>query len=147
MASDKHPFHHLIPPEVESLRPSHLHRPDSSDLAEHEPTITILQRSREYEACYQLNVIENIPQVRVVVPEKAGVFKFHIYRVQLSQRHPLCAVFQQYSRYRGSRAFDRARDAAEAQLLCALGEMMKDLFWSGLSEPTFPPEILVEQLL
>ena len=66
-----------------------------------EPSVTMLQLSREYRAFYQLNLIQTIPQLRVVIPEKQGMLKFQIYLVQLSERHPLVTVFPLFSQYGG----------------------------------------------
>lgn len=113
---------------------------------EAEPSITMFQMSREYQAFYQLNLIQSIPQIRVVVPEKQGKLKFQIYLVQLSELHPLAPLFSQFSQYGGSREFERKRDATEWHLLYAIGEIMKDLFWAGAETSHFPPEITVQRL-
>src|SRR5450432_3773986 len=113
---------------------------------EAEPSVTMLQLSREYRAFYQLNLIQTIPQLRVVIPEKQGMLKFQIYLVQLSERHPLVTVFPLFSQYGGNREFERERDVAEWHLLYAIGEIMKDLFWAGVETSHFPPEITVVRL-
>ena len=111
-----------------------------------EPSVTMLQLSREYRAFYQLNLIQATPQLRVVIPEKQGMLKFQIYLVQLSERHPLVTVFPLFSQYGGNREFERERDVAERHLLYAIGEIMKDLFWAGVETSHFPPEITVVRL-
>jgi hypothetical protein len=116
------------------------------EFPEGEPSVTMLQLSREYQAFYQLNLIQAIPQLRVVVPEKQGKLKFQIYLVQLSELHPLVPLFAQFTQYGGSREFERERDTAEWHLLFAIGEIMKDLFWAGAETSHFPPEITVQRL-
>jgi len=124
----------------------HLNHPTPA-FPEGEPSVTMLQLSRDHQAFYQLNLIQAIPQLRVVVPEKQGRLKFQIYLVQLSEWHPLAALFVQLSQYGGSREFERERDTAEWHLLSAIGELMKDLFWAGTETSHFPPEITVQRLV
>jgi hypothetical protein len=127
---------------VEIGHPSH----PTPAFPEGEPSVTILQLSRDSQACYQLNLIQALPQLRIVVPEKQGRLKFQIYLVQLSELHPLVSLFAQFAQYGGSREFERERDAAEWRLLFASGEIMKDLFWAGAETSHFPPEIIVQRL-
>jgi hypothetical protein len=121
-------------------------RNETPEFPDAEPSVTMLQLSREYRAFYQLNLIQTIPQLRVVIPEKQGMLKFQIYLVQLSERHPLVTVFPLFSQYGGNREFERERDVAEWHLLYAIGEIMKDLFWAGVETSHFPPEITVVRL-
>ena len=120
--------------------------PPLPDARQDAPSITMLQQSREYHAFYQLNLVHSIPQLRVVIPAPHGLLKFRIYLVQFSEQHPLGSVFALLSRYKGSRTFERERDITEWHLLYTLGEMLKELFWSGAESGHFPSEITVEGL-
>ena len=128
--------------EIEHDHPGH----QMPEFLEGEPSVTMLQQSREYQAFYQLNLTQTIPQIRIVIPEKQGKLKFQIYLVQLSELHPFVTLFPLFSQYGGSRVFERERDTAEWHLLYAIGEIMKDLFWSGAETSHFPPEITVQRL-
>jgi hypothetical protein len=123
--------------------PVRQHVPESS---QEEPSITMLQKSRDYQALYQVNLVQGVPQLRVVVPEQHGRLKFQIYLVQLSEQHPLVFLFTQFSQYQGSRAYEEERETAAWHLLFAMGEIMKDLFWTGVEASHFPSEITVQRL-
>ncbi len=137
-----HQFLHDMGVEIENDHRSN----EAPAFVDAEPSVTMLQLSREYRAFYQLNLIQNTPQLRIVIPEKQGMLKFQIYLVQLSERHPLVTVFPLFSQYGGNREFERERDVAEWHLLYAIGEIMKDLFWAGVETSHFPSEITVVRL-
>ena len=135
--SQEHSRHESQPPR----------EPRDPDVLQEEPAITILQQSRERDAFYQLNLIQTIPQLRVVLPEKEGMLKFQIYLVLFSGQHPLASIFSLLASYSGSWTFEHERELAMVRLLQAAGELLKDLFWTGVDTVQFPPEITVLKLL
>ncbi len=129
---------------VEMERPEE--RLDNADVV---PEITIHQASRDhYGVFYRLDLIDQKPELRIMVPVDRGQFKTDIYLVRLSDLTPLNASFTQISAYEGSAAYEQGREATLQHLLYASAEMMKQLFWAGdLQALTFPPEIEVYPLL
>lgn len=113
------------------------------------PEVSIFQASRDhYGVFYRLDVVEQRPELRVVVPAERGKTKMHIYLVRLSEHMPLSATFADMAAYEGSETFERGREAAWQHLLYATAEIMKQLFWAGdLEYMTFPEEIEVYPLL
>lgn len=113
------------------------------------PEVSIFQASRDhYGVFYRLDLIDQLPQLRIIVPIDEGVLKMEMYLVRLSERTPLNTCFSGFGSYQGSSAFERGRDAALQHLLYAVAEMMKQLFWSGdLNSMCFPPEIEVCRLI
>lgn len=113
------------------------------------PEISIFQSSRDhYGVFYRLDIIEQTPQLRIIVPIDNGPLKMEVYLVKMSDRLPLNTSFAGLSAYSGSAAFERGREATLQHLLYAVAEMMKQLFWSGdLDSMTFPPEIEVQRLI
>src|SRR6266576_4628504 len=113
------------------------------------PEVSIFQASRDhYGVFYRLDIIDSMPQLRVMVPIEHGPVKMEMYLVRISSSLPLDAWFSSVATYHGSIAFEKGREAALQHLLYAVAEMMKQLFWSGdLQTLTFTPEIEVYPLL
>jgi hypothetical protein len=113
------------------------------------PEVSIFQASRDhYGVSYRLDIIDDLPQLRIMVPIEHGALKMEMYLVRLSERMPLNAWFSSMAHHQGSPAFERAREASLQHLLYAVAEMMKQLFWSGdMDSMSFPPEIDVSRLM
>jgi hypothetical protein len=113
------------------------------------PEVSIFQASRDhYGVFYRLDIIEQAPELRIMIPADTGHVKMHIYLVRLSPHMPLNACFADLTAYQGSEAYEQGREAALQHLLYAVAEMMKQLFWAGdLQRLQFPPEIEVYPLL
>ena len=113
------------------------------------PEVSIFQASRDhYGVFYRLDIIDSMPQLRILVPIEHGAVKMEMYLVRMSSSLPLNAWFSGVATYRGSIAFEKGREAALQHLLYAVAEMMKQLFWSGdLNAMTFPPELDVCRIL
>src|ERR1700730_8323934 len=112
------------------------------------PEVSIFQASRDhYGVFYRLDIIDSMPQLRVMVPVEQGAVKMEMYLVRMSSRLPLNSWFSGVSTYQGSVAFEKGREAALQHLLYAVAELMKQLFWSGdLNDMSFPQEIDVCRL-
>ena len=126
------------------------------EYAEHEqydensvPEVSIFQSSRDhYGVFYRLDIIDQLPQLRIIVPIENGALKVEMYLVRLSMETPLHTWFTGIACYHGSQAFERGREGTLQHLLYAVAEMMKQLFWSGdLDSLGFPPEIEVRRLI
>ncbi len=130
---------------VEMEHPTYHHARDEDSL----PEISIFQSSRDhYGVFYRLDIIEQTPQLRVIVPIDNGPLKMEVYLVRVSDVLALKTWFAGIAGYRGSSAFERGREATLQHLLYAVAEMMKQLFWSGdLDSLTFPPDIEVQRLI
>ncbi|HVU68843.1 MAG TPA: hypothetical protein VHD63_17035 [Ktedonobacteraceae bacterium] len=113
------------------------------------PEVSIFQSSRDhYGVFYRLDIIDQTPQLRIIVPVDNGPLKMEVYLVQMSERLPLNDWFAGVASHRGSPAFERGREAALQHLLYAVAEMQKQLFWSGdLDSMSFPAEITVQRLI
>ena len=113
------------------------------------PEITIHQASRDhYGVFYRLDLIDQRPELRIMIPVDRGAIKTDIYLVRLSDLTPLNASFVAMSAYQGCEAYEHGREAILQHLLYAVAEMMKQLFWSGdIQTLNFPPEIEVYPLL
>jgi hypothetical protein len=113
------------------------------------PEISIFQASRDhYGVFYRLDIIDAMPQLRVMVPVEQGAIKMEMYLIRMSSHLPIETWFAAVASYHGSPAFEKGREAALQHLLYAVAEMMKQLFWSGdLNTMTFPPEIDVRRIL
>jgi hypothetical protein len=113
------------------------------------PEVSIFQSSRDhYGVFYRLDIIDQTPQLRIIVPVDNGQLKMEVYLVQMSELLPLNHWFAGVAAHQGSPAFERGRDAALQHLLYAVAEMLKQLFWSGdLDSMSFPPEITAQRLL
>ena len=113
------------------------------------PEVSIFQASRDhYGVFYRLDIIDRIPELRILIPADIGDTKTDIYLVRLSERTPMNISLAEMSVYHGSTAYERGREATMQHLLYAVAEMMKQLFWSGdLHTLTFPPEIDVYPIL
>lgn len=113
------------------------------------PEITIHQASRDhYGVFYRLDLIDQKPELRIMIPVDRGAVKTDIYLVRLSDLTPLNAGFIEMAAYQGSEAYEHGREATLQHLLYAVAEMMKQLFWSGdIHTLNFPPEIEVYPLL
>jgi hypothetical protein len=113
------------------------------------PEVSIFQSSRDhYGVFYRLDIIDQTPQLRVIMPIDNGPLKIEVYLVQMSKLLPLNAWFAGIASYQGSSAFERGREASLQHLLYAVAEMLKHLFLSGdLESMTFPAEIEVQRLI
>ncbi len=113
------------------------------------PEVSIFQASRDhYGVFYRLDIIDSMPQLRILVPVEHGAVKMEMYLVRLSTNMPLNGWFASMAKYSGSPAFEKGRDAALQHLLYAVAELMKQLFWTGdLNAMSFPPELDVCQVL
>ena len=113
------------------------------------PEVSIFQSSRDhYGVFYRLDIIDHVPQLRVMVPIENGLLKVEIYLVRYSMQTPFHSWFSGIAAYRGSSAFEHGREPALQHLLYAAAEIMKQLFWSGeLDSMSFPGEIDVQRLL
>lgn len=114
-----------------------------------EPEISIFQSSRDhYGVFYRLDIIDSLPQLRIMLPVEHGDLKMEMYLVRLSAQAALYGPFARILAYHGSSPFERGREASLQHLLYAAAEMMKQLFWSGdLDSMAFPPEIEVQRLI
>jgi hypothetical protein len=131
---------------VEMEHPEQGPREDSDDSV---PEISIFQSSRDhYGVFYRLDIIDQLPQLRVIIPVEYGALKMEVYLVRISPRTPLHSSFTGMTTYHGSVPFEQGRDASLQHLLYAVAEMMKQLFWAGnLDSMTFPSEIEVKRLV
>jgi len=113
------------------------------------PEVSIFQSSRDhYGVFYRLDIIDHVPQLRVMVPIENGLLKVEIYLVRFSMQTPIHSWFSGIAAYHGSSAFEHGREPALQHLLYAAAEIMKQLFWSGdLDSMSFPGEIDVQRLL
>lgn len=113
------------------------------------PEVSIFQASRDhYGVFYRLDIIERLPELRIMVPVERGNVKMDIYLVRLSERTPLNTCIAEMSVYQGSSSYEHGREATMQHLLYAVAEMMKQLFWVGdLQSLSFPAEIEVYPLL
>ncbi len=125
-----------------------MERPDERPYENSIPEITIHQASRDhYGVFYRLDLIDQKPELRIMIPVDTGPLKMDVYLVRLSNVTPLNASFMQMANYQGSTAYEQGRDATLQHLLYATAEMMKQLFWSGdIQSMTFPQEIQVSCL-
>ncbi len=128
---------------VEMEGPKHEHYDEDSI-----PEVSIFQASRDhYGVFYRLDIIEQTPQLRIMVPVENGALKMEMYLVLMNEHAPHNDWFSSLASYHGSPAFERGREAAQQHLLYAVAEMMKQLFWSGdLGNMCFPAEIVVYRL-
>lgn len=111
-----------------------------------EAITTLLQRSHDHEALYRVDFLDTGPELLVLLPSHQTPLKFHFYLVQMSATHPLGDSFSRLLNYQGSESFERRREVAEWQLMHAMVEMMKALFWAGQATSHFPPEITVQKI-
>jgi hypothetical protein len=127
-----------------------MERPADHDAQENSlPEVSIFQSSRDhYGVFYRLDMIDQTPQLRIIVPIDNGPLKMEVYMVQTSECLPINTWFACIASHTGSSAFERGREASLQHLLYAVAEMMKHLFWSGdLDSMSFPPEIDVRRLI
>jgi len=113
------------------------------------PEVSIFQSSRDhYGVFYRLDIIDHVPQLRIMVSIENGLLKVEIYLVRFSMQTPFHTWFSGIAAYHGSSAFEHGREPALQHLLYAAAEIMKQLFWSGdLDSMSFPGEINVQRLL
>jgi hypothetical protein len=137
--------HFLTELGVEMERPEDKRSYNSDSI----PEVSIFQASRDhYGVFYRLDLIDQRPELRIMIPVDTGDAKMDIYLVRLSNQTPLNESFNRLSSYEGSDAYEQGRDATLQHLLYATAEMMKQLFWSGNTQNhRFPPEIEVWPIL
>src|SRR5438270_11635806 len=72
------------------------------------PEVSIFQASRDhYGVFYRLDIIDSMPQLRVMVPVERGPVKMEMYLVRMSSCPPLNAWFSGVASYQGSPAFEK----------------------------------------
>jgi hypothetical protein len=113
------------------------------------PEITIHQASRDhYGVFYRLDILDQRPELRIMLPVNKGSYKTDIYLVRLNEQNPMNMFFRAVTAYEGSAPYEQGREGTLQHLLYAIAETMKHLFWSGdLQTLQFPPEIEVYPLL
>jgi len=113
------------------------------------PEVSIFQASRDhYGVFYRLDIIDSMPQLRIMVPIEHGAVKMEMYLVRMSSAMPLNEWFSSMATYSGSAVFEKGREAALQHLLYAVAELMKQLFWAGdLNTMSFAPELDVCQVM
>src|SRR2546423_5267367 len=95
------------------------------------PEVSIFQASRDhYGVFYRLDIIDSMPELRVMVPIEHGHVKMEMCLVRMSESVALNACFSGVASYQGSPGVEKRSVAALQHFLCAVGEMMKHLFWS-----------------
>jgi hypothetical protein len=117
--------------------------------AEPEPTITIFRYPHKHPGItYRLDLIAEIPQMRIILPIDDGPYKINLYHVQLAPTTPLRQLFSFHMTFLRSHAFQEERGILEYSLLLAYADLMQALFWQGdLNRMQFPQEIHVLRLL
>src|SRR5215469_14526809 len=84
------------------------------------PEITIHQTSRDhYGVFYRLDLLDQRPELRIMLPADKGLLKTDIYLVRLSEHTPLNMLFGAISAYEGSPEYEQGRDATLQHLLYA----------------------------
>ena len=123
--------------------------PRGEDADDSVPEISIFQSSRDhYGVFYRLDIIDSLPQLRIILPVDYGALKMEVYLVRITPHSSLHTSFAGMTSYRGSASFEQGRDATLQHLLYAVAEMMKQLFWAGnLDSMAFPSEIEVKRLV
>src|SRR5438128_10336697 len=112
---------------VEMERPEH--QSDDRYNENSIPEVSIFQASRDhYGVTYRLDIIDRLPQLRIMVPIEHGALMMEMYLVRLSERMPINVWFAGVANYSGSSAFERAREPSLQHLLYAVAELMKQLF-------------------
>src|SRR5579863_10642520 len=67
------------------------------------PEVSIFQASRDhYGVFYRLDIIDAMPQLRVMVPIEHGAIKMEMYLVRMSSAMPLNEWFSSMATYSGS---------------------------------------------
>jgi hypothetical protein len=113
------------------------------------PDMSLFQASREhYGVYYRLDLMDDMPQLRIFIPDDTGPVKMRCYAICPASASPLRAWFTTTGAHSGSDAYDDTLDATRQHLLFAAGELMKRLFWSGdMESMRFPSEIEVLRLM
>lgn len=119
---------------------------DPPPAASEEPTLRILQRAQDHEAFYRIDWTGEDLELLVLMPNNHTPLKFSVYRVQLSNQHPLSKVITDVMTYQGSEGFEQTREVPEGHLLHTIVESMKALFWVGQDLSHIPPEITVQKI-
>lgn len=137
--------HFLAELGVEMERPDDQRSYNSDSI----PEVSIFQASRDhYGVFYRLDLVDQRPELRIMIPVEMGDAKMDIYLVRLSHHTPLNESFSKLSNYEGSDAYEQGRETTLQHLLYATAEMMKQLFWAGdIQNYRFPPEIEVWPIL
>ncbi len=117
--------------------------------ADPEPTITIFRYPHEHPGItYHLDLIAEIPQMRIILPIDDGPYKINLYHIQLAPTTPLRQLFSFHMTLQESGALQAERGMLEYALLLAYADLMQALFWQGdLNRMQFPQEIHVLRLL
>jgi hypothetical protein len=119
---------------------------DTLNSGPEEPLVTVLQRASDHEAFYRIDWFKTGLELLVLLPNNQTPLKFHFYRVQMSEKHPLADVLTRLQEYQGSEDFEEHRGVPEWHILSALVETMTVLFWIGYETSSFPSEIIVEKI-
>ncbi len=113
-----------------------------------EPTFTLLQHSRDHEAFYRVDLIDDTkPELLVLLPTHDNPLRFHFYLVQPSSTHPLFGSLDRVAANRQRSAMEQIQEVVEWHTLQAIIETMKALVWAGLETAQFPDEIVVYKIL
>ncbi|HEU5378803.1 MAG TPA: hypothetical protein VFV38_25550 [Ktedonobacteraceae bacterium] len=121
--------------------------PEVSTRSDEPPTFTLLQHSRDHEAFYRVDLIDDTkPELLVLIPTSDNPLRFHFYLVQPSSTHPLFGSLDRVAANRQGLAME-IHEAIEWHTLQAIIETMKALFWAGLETARFSHEIVVYKLL
>lgn len=112
-----------------------------------EPRFTLLQRSRDHEALYRVDLIDTQPELLVLLPTHDNPLRFHFYLVQPSATHPLVGSLDRVAANQLGREREQMDEVVEWYILQAFVETMKVAFWAGLETAQFPHEIVVYKLL
>src|SRR2546428_13491496 len=84
------------------------------------PEVSIFQASRDhYGVFYRLDIIDSMPQLRVMVPIEHGPVMMEMYLIRMSSILPLNAWFSGVAIYQGCPAFENGGEAAMHHLLDA----------------------------
>jgi hypothetical protein len=110
-----------------------------------EARITLLEQSRHYNAWYRVDLVGNHPHLLVLIPADHPLL-FESYQVRLHACHPLADTLEHLAYFQGSQHFEQERPLLEEEILFAITESMKALFWAGFSTGQFPHEIIVHKL-
>lgn len=108
--------------------------------------ITVLQRSRNYDALYRIDLVSGQPLLLVLLPT-AHLLCFEGYLVRLHPSHLLFGALTFLLASPGSAIFHREREHLLSEMLFTVAESMKALFWAGLASGSYPAEIVVEQIV
>jgi hypothetical protein len=118
--------------------------------SEEESEFFFIQSSLDHPGVfYRMDLVDDVPELRVFVPTHQGALKVRIYLVRLSKHTVLGHLFALYMTTGGeSSAFEEIEGKVTIHLFQVIIEATQGLFWQGnLETLQFPPEIDVQRLL